>query len=247
MKRIYSLILLAAMLCLPVMVSAKPTVVEKHAKEKAQKLKKDGWKVLPGELPMEEQLVGLYHTLLETDGDGKPRYINVQGYSNPCSTLAEAEKQAILFGRWEILRATEPSVELSLMESVDTEPDGETKITFSSSRTISSYGYITEMDQVGEDSNIKITCPQGVMIELTTENGITDGVYHWDVLREFCESIPIAKEAWSVAKFYRKTDRGYEVYVEMCNYAPQVKAKEDLRRDLQSNPKQLNLDSLFFN
>jgi hypothetical protein len=247
MKRIYSLILLAAMLWLPVMVSAKPTVVEKHAKEEAQKLKKDGWKVLPGELPMEEQLTGLYHTLLETDGDGKPRYINVQGYSNPCSTLAEAEKQAILFGRWEMIEVTEPSMEITRLVSPEKEPDGDAKITFSSSRTISSYGYVTEMDQVGDDSYIKYTCSQGVMIELTTENGITDGVYHWDVLREFCESIPVAKEAWCVAKFYRKTDRGYEVRVEMCNYSPQVKAKEDLRRELQSNPKQLNLDSLFFN
>lgn len=244
MKRIYSLILLA-MLCVPVMILAKPTMIEKQAKKKAQEFKKAGWRIMPGELPMEEQLIAFYTMLIDTDEKGEPRYINVQNVSNTCNTLAEAEEQALILGRFEMLRATEPSYQISIMESINSEPDGEIIEDISSSRTISTYGYTTEMDRVGDDSYTKYTCPKGVMIEYTTQNGISNSVYHWDVLREFCLMTPMARETWCAFKIYRKTDKGYEVYVEMCSDSPRQKILEEVHHQMKSNPIQLDLDSLF--
>ena len=239
------MLLLVAMLCVPVLILAKPTMIEKQAKKKTQELKKAGWRILPGELPMEEQLIALYTTLFDEDEKGEPRYISVHSISNTCSTLAEAEDHALILGRMEMLRATEPRVELSLMESINTEPDGETKIVAESSRRSSTYGYTTEIDRVGDDSYTKYTCPQGVMIEYTTKNGISSSVYHWDVLREFCLMTPMARETWCAFKIYRKTDKGYEVRVEMCSDTPRQKFLEEVHHKIKSNPIQLYLDSLF--
>ena len=239
------MILLAALLCVPVMILAKPTMIEKQAKKKAQELKKAGWRILPGELPLEEQLIALYTMLFDEDEKGEPRYISVHSISNTCNTLAEAEEQALILGRFDMLRATEPELQISSMESINSEPDGEIIEVISSSRITSTYGYTTEIDREGDDSYTKYTCPQGVMIEYTTKNGISNSVYHWDVLREFCLMTPMARESWCAFKIYRKTDKGYEVRVEMCSDTPWQKSLERVRHEMETNPIQLDLDYLF--
>jgi len=57
--------------------SKPPKVVKKEAK----KLKKEGYKVAPGALPIEKQLHKAYLMQLETDEDGYPKYIVASGNS----------------------------------------------------------------------------------------------------------------------------------------------------------------------
>ena len=51
----------------------------KAARKEAKKLKKNGWSVAPGALPLEKQLDKSY--LMQYDSDGYPRYIMAEGMS----------------------------------------------------------------------------------------------------------------------------------------------------------------------
>jgi len=53
----------------------------KEARKEAKKLKKDGWVVTPGSLPLERQLDRSYLTIMETDEDQNPVYITGEGQS----------------------------------------------------------------------------------------------------------------------------------------------------------------------
>jgi hypothetical protein len=53
----------------------------KEARKEAKKLKKEGWVVSPGALPLEKQLDRSYFTLMETDEDQNPVYITGEGQS----------------------------------------------------------------------------------------------------------------------------------------------------------------------
>lgn len=218
MKRIYSLILLAAMLCVSVMIQAKPTMIEQQAKKRAQEYKKAGWRILPGELPMEEQLVGLFNTIMETGENNKPRYYNAVSISSACNTLAEAEKQAIILARWQLVEMADLDAKVSTISSQTKLDDVET--VYSSSRIVSKFGYITETvtDTENDSFSSYTMCTEGVLMQISTVGGVSDEVIHWDVLQRFCETVPIAKNAWCAFKIYRKTDKGYEVRAEMCNY-----------------------------
>jgi hypothetical protein len=53
----------------------------KEARKEAKKLKKEGWVVSPGSLPLERQLDRSYLTIMETDEDLNPVYIVGEGLS----------------------------------------------------------------------------------------------------------------------------------------------------------------------
>ena len=53
----------------------------KAARKEAKKLKKNGWSVAPGALPLEKQLDKSYLMQYEYDSDGYPRYIMAEGMS----------------------------------------------------------------------------------------------------------------------------------------------------------------------
>jgi hypothetical protein len=53
----------------------------KDARKEAKKLKKDGWEVSPGSLPLERQLERSYAIILEIDEDMNPVYIVGEGLS----------------------------------------------------------------------------------------------------------------------------------------------------------------------
>ena len=53
----------------------------KEARKEAKKLKKEGWVVSPGALPLERQLDRSYLTIMETDEDLNPVYIVGEGLS----------------------------------------------------------------------------------------------------------------------------------------------------------------------
>ena len=53
----------------------------KSARKEAKQLKKEGWKVAPGALPMEKQLDKSYMMQYQYDADGLPRYIMAEAIS----------------------------------------------------------------------------------------------------------------------------------------------------------------------
>lgn len=62
----------------------------KQAKKEAKQLKKEGWKVPVGGLPMEQQLLKAYKLQVETDADQQPKYIFGQAMSG--GTFYDAAK-----------------------------------------------------------------------------------------------------------------------------------------------------------
>ena len=62
----------------------------KQAKKEAKQLKKEGWKVPVGGLPMEQQLLKAYKLQAETDADEQPKYIFGQAMSG--GTFYDAAK-----------------------------------------------------------------------------------------------------------------------------------------------------------
>ena len=65
MKRIISLAMAALMVCS--IANAQTKQIIKDAKKEAKSLKKDGWLVAPGSLPLERQFEDLYSMTREKD------------------------------------------------------------------------------------------------------------------------------------------------------------------------------------
>ncbi len=92
MKRIISLAMAALMVCS--IANAQTKQIIKDAKKEAKSLKKDGWLVAPGSLPLERQFEDLYSMSREKDDSGMPKYILGDAMS-PGKTYDAAKMQAI--------------------------------------------------------------------------------------------------------------------------------------------------------
>ena len=92
MKRIISLAMAALMVCS--IANAQTKQIIKDAKKEAKSLKKDGWLVAPGSLPLERQFEDLYSMTREKDESGMPKYILGDAMS-PGETYDAAKMQAI--------------------------------------------------------------------------------------------------------------------------------------------------------
>jgi hypothetical protein len=92
MKRIISLAMAALMVCS--IANAQTKQIIKDAKKEAKSLKKDGWLVAPGSLPLERQFEDLYSMSREKDESGMPKYILGDAMS-PGKTYDAAKMQAI--------------------------------------------------------------------------------------------------------------------------------------------------------
>lgn len=92
MKRIISLAMAALMVCS--IANAQTKQIIKDAKKEAKSLKKDGWLVAPGSLPLERQFEDLYSMSSEKDESGMPKYILGDAMS-PGKTYDAAKMQAI--------------------------------------------------------------------------------------------------------------------------------------------------------
>ena len=67
---------------------------EKNARKEAKKLKKDGYMVFPGSLPIDKQLEGIWRRQLETNIDGSQKYLIADG-NGVAGTQTAAEMQAM--------------------------------------------------------------------------------------------------------------------------------------------------------
>ena len=90
MKKLF--LILVSMFALTGVIVAKPSVSEKEiakmAKKEAKRLKKDGWTVVPGAMPMETQLVRRYTK--EFDVDDNEQNLYYIGTSQPTAQFFDA-------------------------------------------------------------------------------------------------------------------------------------------------------------
>ena len=95
MKKLF--LILVSMFALSNIVMAETTMSEKEiakmAKKEAKRLKKEGWTVAPGALPLENQLIRLYSKQYDVDDAEQPKYFI--GQSQP---IAEFYDAAVLQG-----------------------------------------------------------------------------------------------------------------------------------------------------
>lgn len=81
----------------------------KEAKQEAKSLKKEGWKTMPGELPMEKMIENAWMKQVAKDDEGNPAYIKADGNAIAESkTVAEA--QALEFAKLQLAGTIETKV-----------------------------------------------------------------------------------------------------------------------------------------
>ena len=112
MKKIFTLLMAALMVCSAAYAqSTNETIKErkavaklsnselnkrasKYARKEAKQLKKEGWQVAPGQLPLEKQLDRSYNMYYEYDEAGLPKYI-IGDAMSPGATYDAAKMQAL--------------------------------------------------------------------------------------------------------------------------------------------------------
>lgn len=87
----------------------------KAAKKEAKVLKKEGWKVMPGQLPLEKQLDRSYSMYYEYEENGLPKYI-VGDATSPGQTYDAAKMQALEIAKTNLAGAIQTEV-TALIES----------------------------------------------------------------------------------------------------------------------------------
>lgn len=87
----------------------------KYAKKEAKSLKKQGWKVAPGQLPLEKQLDKSYAMYYEYEENGLPKYI-VGDATTPGQVYDAAKMQAIEIAKTNLAGAIQTEV-TALIES----------------------------------------------------------------------------------------------------------------------------------
>lgn len=75
-------------------LKAKDLKAMKQAKKQARKLKKEGWNVAPGALPLEKSLESSWSMLLERDDEGLKKYLDADGNA-VAETKTAADMQAL--------------------------------------------------------------------------------------------------------------------------------------------------------
>ena len=87
----------------------------KSARKEARKLAKDGWKVAPGQLPLEKQLDRSYSMYYEFDESGMPKFI-VGDALSPGATYDAAKMQAMEIAKTNLASTIQSEV-TALVES----------------------------------------------------------------------------------------------------------------------------------
>lgn len=91
MKKSFLFALISAFVfSLSVSAEVNEKAVKKMAKKEAKTLKKEGWQVAPGALPLQAQLENAYRKQLDTDELGQPKFII--GLGQPTSEFFDAAK-----------------------------------------------------------------------------------------------------------------------------------------------------------
>ena len=81
----------------------------KEAKKEAKTLSKQGWKTMPGELPMSKMIEDSWMKKVAEDENGNPKYINADG-NGVAETKTVAEAQAIEFAKFQLAGTIESNI-----------------------------------------------------------------------------------------------------------------------------------------
>ena len=216
--RIIGWICAVCMLCAPMTMSAQ---ADKAVLETGIKLEKEGWRSFPGMPRMAEQLETYYNMRMEFDDELFPKYVFAHGISDTCFTLTEAEQHAMAMGRIELI------MELNLEVQTTTLFDEKTNCqTMESSYTYGDYMYKSVVRQSLNSEEafsytvFSIKYKDELLYESLQIGDITDNeTTYWDAMVRNSDKHPFLKAAWPVVKLYRKTEKGYQVHMTMCNYA----------------------------
>lgn len=117
MKRIYVLILCALFTSSLMFAQTSEKEIKKDLKDNAIKsaqkeaktLKKDGWKVPPGSIPMDKLLEDAWVKQLQTDENGNPKYLTADG-NGVAETKTAAESQALEVAKLQLAGTLESNV-----------------------------------------------------------------------------------------------------------------------------------------
>jgi hypothetical protein len=81
----------------------------KEAKKEAKTLSKQGWKTMPGELPMSKMIEDSWMKKVAEDENGNPKYITADG-NGVAETKTVAEAQAIEFAKLQLAGTIESNI-----------------------------------------------------------------------------------------------------------------------------------------
>jgi len=120
----------------------------KEAQKEAKTLAKQGWKTMPGELPMSKLIEDSWMKKMSTDENGNPKYITADG-NGVAETKSVAEAQAIEFAKLQLAGTIESNIasivkgNLANSQESTTEATSVTEIVQSSKNIIAQQlGYI---------------------------------------------------------------------------------------------------------
>lgn len=120
----------------------------KEAQKEAKTLAKQGWKTMPGELPMSKLVEDSWMKKMATDENGNPKYITADG-NGVAETKSVAEAQAIEFAKLQLAGTIESNIasivkgNLANSQESTTEATSVTEIVQSSKNIIAQQlGYI---------------------------------------------------------------------------------------------------------
>jgi len=140
--------------------------VSRDTKKEAKKYIKEGWRVMPGALPIEQQLNGAYSKQVQTTEDGMPLWFVTSG-SSVAQTQAAAQMQALEVAKLALVNLLESSmksvVETDLANNQINSQDAASitkSIQVSSNKVSKKLGYIQPLLNIykpsGTNTEIKV-------------------------------------------------------------------------------------------
>jgi len=158
------------------------TKVSRDTRKEAKKYEKENWKVMPGTLPIEQQLNNSYAKQVMTDENGLPQWIVASG-SSVAQTQAAAQMQAMEVAKIALVSLLETNMK-SVVESdvsnnqinaIDAATITKT-IQVSANRVSKKFGYIQPMlniyRSVGNNTEVKVLI--GYNYEIAKQNIINE-------------------------------------------------------------------------
>ncbi len=85
----------------------------KSARQQAKAYAKDGWKTMPGSIPMDKLLEDAWMKQMATDDNGQPKYITADG-NGVAESKSVAEAQAIEFAKLQLAGTIESNIASSI-------------------------------------------------------------------------------------------------------------------------------------
>ncbi len=150
----------------------------REAQKEAKKLSKEGWKTMPGELPMPKLVEDSWMKKMAVDENGNPKYITADG-NGVAETKSVAEAQAIEFAKLQLAGTIESNIasivkgNLANAQETTTEATSVTEIVQSSKNIIAQQlGYINPAFKLYRDNKKEKTIEVQVRIFYETAQSL---------------------------------------------------------------------------